>query len=794
MKNKIEVLAPCGNLENFNVAINSGADAVYFGLNKFNARLKAGNFTVENLKSVVNEAHLFNVKVYLTINTLVKDFEFPELIEMVKCAVECKVDAYLIQDLGVAKLLHDCFPEIVMHASTQLSVHNLYGAKVLEGLGFKRVVLARETKLNDIEEISKNTSLEIEFFVHGALCVSFSGNCYFSSMCFGKSGNRGQCMQLCRLKYRAVSGDDVSKFQYLLSPRDLCLLEQMSSLINAGVTSFKIEGRLKRKEYVSHTIQSCHRILDMLTKSGNVDKSSQDLINSEIKSETGKLKKVFSRGEFNTSAYLYDGTPDNIINKRSQNHLGIKIGKVIYCKPFKDIYEITIQCDHKLVSGDALKFLDGEKQIDSLGVGNAIEIGDDKYKIFSKHRLISNLDVYLTIDSEYEKVMMKNHIVKFINAEIVAKINQPLMLRLYNEFADEKIYSQYVCPNAERIPVTFDEIANQLDKTGDERFKILLDKGSVIENVFIPKSVLNDLRRTAFSKFKDSVIFNYGNCINASVDEVKINVFLNQTICLPKLNFDHMVMVNNFLQIEHYYQCGGHKGDFVVISPDVYDINTVDKFISDVLKINSHAVIGLDLPIIANGKDLILIDNIIEKCKDLFLVANNIYGLKYIGDGRKVFAGTGLNIFNRYAISMALDQKVHGIIASIEMCKNNLLNDKSLIVYSVGKYPVMNFCHCPYKTITDGTCKECSYFSGLKYLSETNESFEICRKKISQCYFEMLNSRLINSINRHDHIALLDLKHLSNCEIGKVVELQLGGGKYKIQDNETAGLFLKEID
>lgn len=199
----LELLAPAGDMESFDVAVASGADAVYLGLDNFNARMKAQNFDCDNIAQVVSRAHFYGVKVYVTINTILQNCEFKELIELVKASIDAKVDAFLVQDLGVCKVLKETFDGICLHASTQLGVHNLYGAKVAEKAGFSRVVLSREAKLEDIIEIKNNTNLEIEYFVQGALCIAFSGNCYLSSKEQGASGNRGLCKQMCRLPYRA---------------------------------------------------------------------------------------------------------------------------------------------------------------------------------------------------------------------------------------------------------------------------------------------------------------------------------------------------------------------------------------------------------------------------------------------------------------------------------------------------------------------------------------------------------------------------------------------------------------
>lgn len=237
----LEVLAPIGSIGSLKAAIYSGADAVYLGLDLFNARIKADNFNKDNIAQWVDYCHLFNVKVYITFNTNIKESEREIFAQYVDIAAKANVDAFIVTDLGCLDILKRY--DVPLHGSTQIGVHNLAGAKVLEELGFTRVVLARETLSSDIRKIKENTNLEIEHFVHGALCVCFSGSCLMSSMMSGDSGNRGRCNQPCRLKYKSSISD---KNAYLLSPKDQCLIDKVQELAELGVDSLKIEGRLKQ--------------------------------------------------------------------------------------------------------------------------------------------------------------------------------------------------------------------------------------------------------------------------------------------------------------------------------------------------------------------------------------------------------------------------------------------------------------------------------------------------------------------------------------------------------------------
>ena len=262
----VELLSPVGNFEALKAAVQNGANAVYFGSTLFSARAFATNFDDVELEKAINYAKLRNVKTHLTLNTLIKNDEFESAFNLAKKAYELGIDAIIVQDLGLAKMLIDSFPDLDIHASTQMTTTNLEGVQELKNIGFKRIVLSREVSLTEIENICKNSNVEIEVFMHGALCICYSGQCLFSSMIGGRSGNRGQCAQPCRLPYTLLENERKIDNGYLLSPRDLCTLEYLPDLIKAGVTSFKIEGRMKSPIYVATVTRIYRKYIDLATK------------------------------------------------------------------------------------------------------------------------------------------------------------------------------------------------------------------------------------------------------------------------------------------------------------------------------------------------------------------------------------------------------------------------------------------------------------------------------------------------------------------------------------------------
>ena len=339
----IELLSPVGDFECLKAAVQNGADAVYFGANSFSARSFATNFDDNTLELAINYAKIRGVKTNLTLNTLIKNNELSDAFELAKKAYKFGIDAIIVQDLGLAKLLIDNFPDLPLHASTQMSVHNLEGVKKLEALGFKRVVLSRELPISEIEYICKNTNVEIECFVHGALCISYSGQCLFSSSIGGRSGNRGSCAQPCRLPYTLLENKEKEiDSGYLLSPRDLCGLEYLPQLIKAGVTSFKIEGRMKKPEYVATVTRIYRKYIDTVIN----DKFFE--INPQDKKD---LLQVFNRGG-SSSGHLASSENRNLIFKKKPNNMGLFLGTVSNFNNNKGY--VTLKLNESLSIGDKI--------------------------------------------------------------------------------------------------------------------------------------------------------------------------------------------------------------------------------------------------------------------------------------------------------------------------------------------------------------------------------------------------------------------------------------------------------
>lgn len=718
----LELLAPSGDISAFETAINGGADAVYLGLENFNARMKAQNFTTDNIGDVVAYAHFYGVKVYVTINTILQNNEFNELISLVKVAVDAGIDAFLVQDLGVAKLLFDCFEGIVLHASTQLGVHNLYGAKMAEKLGFKRVVLSRECKIEDIKEIRKHTSLEIEYFVQGALCVAFSGNCYLSSKEQSASGNRGLCKQLCRLPYKATLAGE-SYDGYLLSAKDLCLFNSVKALADAGVTSFKIEGRLRRDGYVASVVETYRRAIDFAERGEKAELSPD---------EAYALKTAFSRGEYLERAYLDDGTP-KVIEKKYNNHTGVCIGKVLDVKEFKSgIYQVNIKTSHSIQKGDGLKFFDNDKECASLGVGDVKKIADNVYAITTTAKVKKGWQVNIILDTDLESSLLAKKRTVKTWLDVIARVGQPLQITARCE-GGLSVSAQSDCPldPAKNAPMSANDIASACSKVADSGFEVAECKVDT-NGVFVARSVINALRRDVLNRLKEIVArHNAPNAVRVREDKIEEYISLLQRGVEKKAEFVKVVRSEDF---------GGvyiKKGDRVLLKPCAYGVEHVRKAI-EFLDIDKDCIM-LDLPILASGKDIAHIEKLVCELGIKTLVSNNIYGLYFAQKGYNIVAGQGHNVANMFAERMLKDIGVKQYVPSCEY--PHFVGSGELDRIEISEdIPLMTFAHCPYKTLLDCDCAKCGYKPNLT-ISREKKTYAVRRVRVSGCRFELYQQK-----------------------------------------------------
>lgn len=735
---KIELLSPVGDFECLKAAVQNGADSVYFGAVNFNARASATNFDLTNLKEAISYAKLRGVNTHLTLNTLIKNTEFEDAVLLAKKAYEFGIDAIIVQDLGLARFLIKNFPDLPIHASTQMTIHNLEGALEAQKLGFKRVVLSRELSLEEIQYICANTNIEIETFIHGALCISYSGQCLFSSMIGARSGNRGKCAGPCRLPYELLGtcetkGTDEAKRNvpiaskgYLLSTKDLCGLEFLPKLIDAGVMCFKIEGRMKTPEYVATVTRIYRKYIDLALsdKPYIIDKK-----------DVKDLMQVFNRGGFSTG-HLDSKANTSLVFPERPNNMGIYIGNIANLKPNKGHVFINLTDDISI--GDTIEFekestkytvselmiknknitTGFKKQLVEVGrmKGN-LHIGDKVYKTNSKE--LSTF-AYSSYQEEHKKVDL--------TACITLKKNSPVLLNVSTLSNTNPIFdnisvslsSDTLPVEAKSQPLDKDRVISQLNKTKDTIFTfkdidVILD-----DNLFLPSiKVLNELRRNALDEIL--LIANSRILRNAPT-----SLNLNETISDKDNNFEG---TNTSCSISNDIVTNSNSKTEISVLLNILDENKNYKELKNVDNVyiplkyfgnkkyentikniceNFNAYIYLPTIIKSNYTNLLhnVIDNSIETFKVSGFVVSNISNGDFIHqmknkykDRFKFIGNYTLNIYNNKSIQEWKDLGINKLTISPELDKStiddildNFSVEQELIVY--GRTPLMSMNYC----------------------------------------------------------------------------------------------------
>ena len=488
----MKIVAPAGNMERFYSAISATADEIYLGLKGFGARRNAENFTIEELKKAIDYAHLRGSRIFLTLNTIMTNREIELLYPTLKDLYNYGLDAIIVQDLGYAEYLHKNFPSIEIHGSTQMTVANYYEINYLKELGFKRIVLPRELSFEEIKEIRKNTDIELEVFVSGSLCISFSGNCYMSSFIGGRSGNRGMCAQPCRKEYKTSCGEK----SYFLSPKDqLYGLDEIKKLQEIGVESIKVEGRMKDVSYVYETVSYFRNLINGIDKEENTP-------------------KLFNRGY--SKGYFYDNDK-TIMNRDYSYNMGEKIGEVV---------GKSIRLDEDVVSGDGITFVSkdyknlGGTYINKIAYKNEkliLNFPDGTKYIFRNYNKRLNDEISKKIKSTDKKLE--------INFDFTAKLDEKLILKIYledekgNRILNLEEISETLTQKAQKRAISEEDIKEKLSEIGDSEFTVKNIKIDIDENIFIPLSELKNLKRNAVEKFREKILSYFRRDLDCELKE-----------------------------------------------------------------------------------------------------------------------------------------------------------------------------------------------------------------------------------------------------------------------------------
>ncbi len=678
----LEILAPSGNEECAEVAIANGADAIYLGYTAFSARDGAENFDDEALLRVLRKAHFSDVKVYVAMNTVVKEAELDSFLKTLIKIWAMGVDAIILQDIFLGKYVHSLYPKIVLHLSTQAGICTEYGASLAKEYGFLRVILARETPLAEIAKITK--IIETEVFVQGALCTCFSGQCYFSSFVGGNSGNRGRCKQPCRKRY-SYNRNGFQEKAYALSLSDLSVGEDIQKLIDVGVISFKIEGRMRRKEYVGAAVRYYRGILDGKSALGTLS----------------DLKRTYNRGNYTRG--LAFGQDKRFLSRAVQGHIGEKLG-VVKVEKGKYLVESSFQAQQ----GDAFKLLREGKEIGGAAFGGRYGRG---FYLFSKSRLMNGDSVFVTTDTA-------------VNARVVdgQPRKYPVLLRLYFSVGERArvegdgivVESEAPLAAAASSPLTDKDVQANFQKTDGLPIEVSFEEVSIVGDVFMPKSQLNALRRAFYERLTKKLTGDGRGCL-----EVKWNV-----PTLKGKNTKTAVISNAFDGIE----C-----DVAIYKPQDYRAKLPQSFLS--IKAEKY----LYLPPFHTSDDIVRIADLVRENALDGIYADSYEGVAIAKElGCKLFAGTGFNLTNPIALSQLYEQAEYYAISkelSEKEC-SGLLSDKAFALSS-GDIKLMDLCYCPFGK----TCNRCDKADGYVLTDENGRAFPVRRYLDSkgECRFEVFN-------------------------------------------------------
>jgi putative protease len=507
MKRK-ELLAPAGSKESLIAAVQAGADAVYLSGKSFGARKYASNFDMEELQEAINYCHTRDVRVYVTVNTLIKNSEFKDAMSYVGALYAMDVDAIIIQDLGLLERVKEYFPDLECHASTQMTLHNVDDVRVAQSMGLSRVVLARELSLEEIQHIIDETGVEVETFIHGALCISYSGQCLMSSMIGGRSGNRGRCAQACRKSYQLVKSDTMRDEKtvlasgYLLSPKDLSVVEDFQSIVASDIYSYKIEGRMKGPEYTYQVVSIYRELLDeAIDNEGCISQGS-------IEAARENLKKVFNRGF--TKGLLSKDPQGNRMSIDTPSNKGYLIGEVVMYDGKRQ--QLTIELANALSVGDDIQVRRSGKSVGAKvehvfihGAKEKVGSKGQTVRVPFKHKVYPGEEVYKTYDKqlaqEIYQWLNKEHIRKPIDMKITLREGQPPALEVKDDRNHRvEVLGERLVEKALKVALSEERIREQLNKIGDNPFVLRTCEIVMDDNTTVPVKEINRIRRIAIEE------------------------------------------------------------------------------------------------------------------------------------------------------------------------------------------------------------------------------------------------------------------------------------------------------
>ncbi len=719
---KVELLAPSGDWEAFLAAVENGADAVYLGGKLFNARQFASNFDNEKLAEALKYAHVRGVSIYLTMNTLMGDDELMEAVQFLKEAYIAGIDGIIVQDMGFVRLIKSLFPDLPIHASTQMTVYNIDGVRLLEQIGFERVVLARELSLEEIKNITANTSAEIEVFVHGALCISYSGQCLMSSIIGGRSGNRGKCAQPCRLPFELIGNDSgkvangTCKGSYIMSPKDLCSVQILNELLEAGVKSLKIEGRMKGPEYVGIVARVYRKYLDRLA----ADKENTKLQYAVEDNDLRGLTQIFNRGGF-SKGYLEGKIGSTMMSYEKPKNWGIWLGNVISYDRASMALKLLLKTDISM--GDGIEVWNGEEQspstvvtglelngrrVDTAKAGETVWIRSVKGNISKDNKVYKTSDKKLnimTLDTIsgkfYRKVLIKGN--------LSVRKKQPIVLEIKDDMGNDiTVRGSFISEEAVNRPITKERILEQLNKTGNTPFEFEDVEVTLEENLALPISEINNIRRSALEQLELKRTMRYQRKLSENFDEKQKGL-----VYFPgnSRNKDNKLAISACIyKFNDKIDYGSLGVDRLYLPFGAMLTQKSKKSIID-LRSKGHEVY-IYMPSITRGNYDDLIGSRLDEIIDVGINGLLVGNIGFLGQEKYVsrintMGDYSLNCFNSSSLMQFAQMGLKGVTLSLELTLNQIrkLADipnlmKEAVVY--GRIPVMTSEYCPVGSIAGG--------------------------------------------------------------------------------------------
>ena len=725
---RMENLAPAGNWDALRSAVAAGADAVYLGYAAYSARAGAGNFDDQQLRDAVRFAHLHHVRVHVTVNTLIKDGELAGVVDVLRLLSEIRVDAVLVQDLGVLRMARRCFPDLPIHASTQMAIHNATGVRFCRNQGMTRAVLARECSAAEIALAAKE-GIEIEVFGHGAQCVAVSGECLFSSVVGGRSGNRGRCAQPCRLLYTYRG-----KTAAWLSPRDVCMRNDLPELNKAGVASIKLEGRLKRPEYVATIANSYRNAIDAMDN-GHFRKADE--------AEMTGLRQIFSRGGF-MRGYAMGAEDAGVIDPVRVSHGGVKIGRV----EFAAGNMARVRLERNLDDGDGLQIRTAQGDAELIYAGHDTEAGQIAVvRLRSDIRTKAGDEVY-RLTSEKQLQWARSLAIPAIPADmaLIAYPGKPLALTMTDGESSVTVTGDTVAPAQSRA-MSEEDARRSLGKLSDTPFS-LRTLTVQTAGAFVPVSALNQLRREACQQLAEARIAAFTR--KAGREETADDLIYPDTLDAPS-----MAIVRTREQADAVQGAA----DLLVWYPEDFRADALESGLRDM-----PDGVWLQLPTVCEEKTLDALDTFVQRN------AGKLGGIVLGSVGQlgrtwnvPMGAGSGIPVMNRRAAQFLLEQGCRFVTASSELSgaelRTLMQNHPPVVVPAYGREQLMLLHHCPARTylgLTKGhaACRMCDQHSpdalaGQTLTDRRGTVYPLLRQRLPEgCLVRLMNALPTNNIRR----------------------------------------------